>query len=68
MAVCVAFECLALLCFAADNWPYGSASFSVEEENTGNAVRCSDLAYMVFMQGYKVYVYGCVCWCVYHHS
>lgn len=61
MAVCVVFECLALLCLAADNWPYGSASFGVEKENT--AVAC-----MVFLQGYKVYVYGCVCWCVYCHS
>lgn len=28
----------------------------MEEENTGNAGRCSAAAYMVFMQGYKVYV------------
>lgn len=45
MAVCVVFQSLALLCVAADNWPYGSASFGVEEENSGNAVRCSALAY-----------------------
>lgn len=65
MAVCVVFECLGLLCFAADNWPYGSVSFGVEEVNTGNSVRCSTVAYMVFMQGYKVYVNGHMCWCVY---
>lgn len=56
--------CPAALCLAADNWPCGSAWFAVEEENTGNAVRCSAAAYMVFMQGYKVYARGCVLVCV----
>lgn len=39
----------------------------VEGENTGNAVRCSAVAYTMFMQGCKLYVCGCVRWSVCCH-